>query len=69
MSLESRDQNDDDDDDGLSSAIIGGAIAGVLVFIIIIILLCTGLCIWVTSHSKKKKMSFPVDESVYANPG
>ena len=63
--LELRDQNDDSEN-GLSGVIIGGVTAGV-VFIVLIILLCFG--IWFIKHSKRKRTSFPVDSSVYGNPG
>ena len=64
--IELRDQNDDSEN-GLSGVIIGGATAGVVVFIVLIILLCIG--IWFIKRSKQKRTSFPVDSSVYANPG
>ena len=61
--LELKDQNDDSE----NGVIIGGATAGVIVFIVLIILLCFG--IWFLKCSKQKRTSFPVDSSVYANPG
>ena len=64
---ELRNDQNDDSENGLSGAVIGGAIAGAVVFIAIIILLCIG--IWFIKHSKQKQTSFPVDNSVYTNPG